>query len=45
MQLLNWLKPCFQYRHLVTIQWNLQSTKCVLDVGLIGSKAFILICT
>ena len=45
MQLPNRLKLRFLFHRLVTIRWNLQSTKYVLGVGLIGSKAFILMCT
>ena len=45
MRLPNRLKLRFLFLHLVTIRWNLQSTKYVLGVGLVGSKACILMRT
>ena len=45
MRLPNRLKLRFLFRRLVIIRWNLRSTKYVRDVGLVGSKVFILMCT
>ena len=45
MRLLNRLKLRFLFRRLVTIRWNLRSMKYVLGIGLVGSKAFILMYT